>query len=30
MEMENIHNVWDDSPVIDMINHLLDKQKSHA
>ncbi len=25
MEMENIHNIWDDSHVIDRINELLDK-----
>ena len=30
MEMENIHNIWDDSQVIDKINHLLDKQKTYA
>lgn len=30
MKMENIHNNWDDSLVIDKINQLLDKQKAHA
>ncbi len=30
MKMENIHNIWDDSTVIDKINELLEKQNAHA
>jgi kynurenine 3-monooxygenase len=30
MKMNDIHNIWDDSLVIDKINDLLDKQKAHA
>ncbi len=30
MQMDNIHNIWDNDIVIDKINELLDKEKTHA